>query len=85
MTMRSTSRPLLRSAACAALVFATGVVAQASTLTPGNTTLPTSFFYSKPLSQAPVLNVSISNGFSQGLVFVAPFGDGNSGPYIYDS
>jgi len=58
-TVFSVMQPLLGS--CIALAFSAGVCAQSD-----NTSQPTSFFYTRPLSQAPALNITIADGFSEG-------------------
>jgi len=63
-TVFSAMQPLLGS--CIALAFAAGVFAQSD-----NTSQPTSFFYTRPLSQAPALNITIANGFSEGKGFLS--------------
>ncbi|KAF2156177.1 hypothetical protein K461DRAFT_265603 [Myriangium duriaei CBS 260.36] len=52
--------------------------------TPNNVTQPISFFYTRPESQAPFMNVSIQGNFSPGYVFVAPYQGTRPAPYIYD-
>lgn len=69
------------SAACAALTLASGAVAQ---VTADNTTQPTGFYYTRPLSLAPALNVTIQNGFTPGYVFISPYKATHPAPYIYD-
>ncbi|KAH0261170.1 hypothetical protein KCU84_g21829, partial [Aureobasidium melanogenum] len=60
----------LTSLTCTALALVSNVVAQSST--DDNTTQPVSFFYTRPLSQAPALNVTIQADFTPGYVFMSP-------------
>ncbi|KAH0042657.1 hypothetical protein KCU96_g2819, partial [Aureobasidium melanogenum] len=48
------------------------------------TTQPVSFFYTRPLSQAPALNVTIQADFTPGYVFMSPYKSIKPAPYIYD-
>ncbi|CAD0113023.1 unnamed protein product [Aureobasidium uvarum] len=66
----------------AALAFVPNVVAQSSA--EDNTTQPVSFFYTRPLSQAPALNVTLQADFSPGYVFMSPYKSIKPAPYIYD-
>lgn len=72
---------LMVSSACAALALFAGVNAQ---VTADNTTMPTGFYYTRPLSQAPALNVTIQDGFTPGYVFMSPYKSVHPAPYIYD-
>ncbi|GAB7354810.1 hypothetical protein MBLNU459_g5200t1 [Dothideomycetes sp. NU459] len=69
------------STTCVAFIFFVGAVAQT---TADNSTQPTGFYYTRPLSQAPALNVTIQNGFTPGYVFLAPYQSTHPAPYIYD-
>jgi hypothetical protein len=66
----------------ASAFFASIVVAQSSAS--DNTTQPVSFFYTRPLSQAPALNVTLQADFSPGYVFMSPYKSDKPAPYIYD-
>ncbi|THV85390.1 hypothetical protein D6D02_08023 [Aureobasidium pullulans] len=68
---------------CAALTLASRVVAQTK-VTADNTTQPVSFFYTRPLSEAPALNVTLQADFTPGYVFVSPYKAIKPAPYIYD-
>ncbi|PSK45242.1 hypothetical protein B9Z65_2382 [Elsinoe australis] len=59
-------------------------LASAQSIAANNSSMPTSFFYTRPQSAAPVLDVTIQGNFSQGYVFVAPYQAYHPGPYIYD-
>ncbi|KAG9557368.1 hypothetical protein KCU61_g2698, partial [Aureobasidium melanogenum] len=72
----------LTSLTCTALALVSNVVAQSST--DDNTTQPVSFFYTRPLSQAPALNVTIQADFTPGYVFMSPYKSIKPAPYIYD-
>ncbi|KAH0022195.1 hypothetical protein KCU78_g5845, partial [Aureobasidium melanogenum] len=72
----------LTSLTCTALAFVTNVVAQSSA--DDNTTQPVSFFYTRPLSQAPALNVTIQADFTPGYIFMSPYKSTKPAPYIYD-
>jgi hypothetical protein len=49
-----------------------------------NTTQPVSFFFTRPLSEAPALNVTIQADFTPGYVFISPYKSIKPAPYIYD-
>jgi hypothetical protein len=73
----------LTSLTCTALAFfASEVIAQSSAQ--DNTTQPVSSFYTRPLSQAPALNVTLQADFSPGYVFMSPYKSDKPAPYIYD-
>jgi len=73
----------LTSLTCAALAFfASNAAAQSSA--GDNDTQPVSFFYTRPLSQAPALNITLQADFSPGYVFISPYKSDKPAPYIYD-
>jgi len=73
----------LTSLTCAALAFfASNAAAQSSAA--DNTTQPVSFFYTRPLSQAPALNITLQADFSPGYIFMSPYKSDKPAPYIYD-
>ncbi|KAI5268156.1 hypothetical protein E4T47_07852 [Aureobasidium subglaciale] len=76
--------PIMRASllTCAALALASNVVAQSSSA--DNATQPVSFFYTRPLSQAPALNVTLQADFTPGYVFISPYKSVKPAPYIYD-
>lgn len=73
----------LTSLTCTALAFlASNAVAQSSVS--DNDTQPVSFFYTRPLSEAPALNVTLQADFSPGYVFMSPYKSDKPAPYVYD-
>lgn len=67
--------------ACAALAAYSSAAAAVEA---DNTTQPVNFFYTRPLSQAPALNVTIQDDFTPGYVFISPYKSIKPAPYIYD-
>lgn len=68
-----------------AAAWTSSVIAQTiDTITPDNQTQPVSYYYTRPQTLAPSMDVTIAGDFSQGYVLVAPYQNARPAPYIYD-
>jgi hypothetical protein len=67
------------------VLLATALLFARSTLSANsNTTEPISTYLSRPDLRVPALNVTIQDGYSEGYIFIAPFDNTQTAPYIFD-